>query len=355
MRILPHDRKIHGSGPIRISVGDDSWSYIPSNSPKMRATEERALRVASSDETVLLLGETGVGKDALARLIHENSSRRGKAFVHVNCAALPEGLLESELFGVVRGAYTGATDSFPGKFELASGGTLFLDEIGEIPPSLQAKLLHVLQERKIQRLGGRWGVNVDVRILAATNRNLRQDLRTGAFRADLFYRLGVITLQIPPLRDRPEDLRSLAKHFLRRYASLHDRLDEKVPDAQFLRLLYQSRWEGNVRELENAVKRYILLGEAESAAPLEAEPIRLEPSTDSGGMLHPTESSRVSLKSALRVAIEKVERRAISHALDRTCWNRTQAARELKISYRSLQNKIKSYDLRPGRNGVDGT
>jgi two-component system response regulator AtoC len=316
----------------------------------MKGLEQRALRVAPSTETVLILGETGVGKDLLARLIHQNSPRRDRPFVHLNCASLSEGLLESELFGHMRGSYTGATDNRPGQFEAASGGTLFLDEIGEIPPRLQAKLLHVLQERKLYRVGGRQVVDVDVRVVAATNRDLSRDIKAGTFRQDLYYRLGVVSLRVPPLRDRKEDLETLARHFLRRYAALYNRPELSEPAVGFFETLSGSAWPGNIRELENFIKRMILLGEPEE---MEAELYEEtcgtavgEPIPSTGVEATPGEPR--SLRQVARQAVQQAERQAILHALQRHSWNRRHAARELQMSYRSLLYKIKDYTLSPG-------
>ncbi len=334
----------------RLSDPLSSFQYVPSHCPQMQAVEERGLRVASSDETVLILGETGVGKDLMARLLHENSPRRGKPFVHLNCAALPEGLLESELFGHMRGSYTGASDSRQGQFEVASGGSLFLNEIGELPPRLQAKLLHVLQEKKIYRVGGRQPVEVDVRILAATNRDLGAAMKSGSFRRDLFYRLSVVTLRIPPLRERPEDIENLSTHLFRRYASLYNRLDLPMPNGQFHRMLRNSSWEGNIREMESVIKRVILLGGVEHLAEEMAESTPGDEARSGAGRLMATDQDGrpPSLRETVRKAAEHTEREAIARTLNRTAWNRKSAARELRMSYRSLLYKIKSYTLRPG-------
>jgi len=317
----------------------------------MKNAEQRALRVAPSDETVLILGETGVGKDLMARLIHENSSRKTGPFVHLNCAALPESLLESELFGHMRGAYTGATENRPGQFEIAAGGTLFLDEIGEMPARLQAKLLHVLQERKIYRIGGRQVVSVDVRVLAATNRDLTQDIRSGAFRRDLYYRLGVVTLQIPPLRERPEDLDDLALHYFEKFSSLYNRPDLALPDETILEQLRDARWSGNIRELQNSIKRYMLLGGSEAFdVDEELASSEVDPEAQMGRAAAPSgRGGVVSLKEVSRAAVTRAETRAILQALEQTRWNRKKAAQELGISYRSLMYKLKEYGLhKPG-------
>lgn len=325
-----------------------NWRYVPSSCAAMQEVEQRAIRVAPSSESVLILGETGVGKDLLARLIHENSQRRERPFVHLNCASLPETLLESELFGHMRGSYTGADETRPGQFEIASGGTLFLDEIGEIPARLQAKLLHVLQERKIYRVGGRQPLEVDVRVVAATNRDLPRDIRSGAFRRDLFYRLGVVTLQVPPLRRRLEDMESLTLHFLRHYSDLYNRPDLALPPPGLMESLRGLAWPGNIRELENLIKRIILLGDWDQAT---LEILERDGTEDDGtrDMEPPAASPDPprSLREAARNAVKNAERRMILQALNRTAWNRKRAARDLGVSYRSLLYKIKDYTLRP--------
>ena len=327
--------------------GSGTWRYIPSRCPAMQAVEQRAIRVAPSTESVLVLGETGVGKDLLARLIHHPYPRREQPFIHLNCASLSESLLESELFGHMKGSYTGADETRPGQFEIASGGTLFLDEIGEIPARLQAKLLHVLQERKIYRVGGRQPLGVDVRVVAATNRDLVQDIRSGSFRRDLYYRLGVVTLQVPPLRQRLADLEELALHFLQQYSALYNRQDLAVPAPGLMDRLRTLPWPGNVRELENQIKRIILLGgwdedSSELLSDEEEERNASEPGSPDTGIA----PSR-SLREAARIAVKRAEKRLILEALTRTAWNRKQAARDLKVSYRSLLYKIKDYTLRP--------
>jgi transcriptional regulator with PAS, ATPase and Fis domain len=328
---------------------DQTWTYLPSRSPTMHQVERRALRLAPSGESILILGETGSGKDLLARLIHENSARRGRPFIHVNCAALSESLLESELFGHVRGAYTGASESQHGLFEAANGGTIFLDEIGELPPKLQAKLLHVLQERRLLRVGGRQPVKVDVRVLSATNRDLKEAIKSGGFRRDLFYRLGVVSLNIPPLRDRREDLSPLVECLFRKYARLYNRPELTGPDGGLLEAIQAWSWPGNIRELENMVKRVMLLGESDRVL----EDCEFTQPEDRPAMTvdeppPPLEVTGLSLHEVSRRAQHLAEREAILRALTRCDWNRRRAARDLKISYRSLLYKIKDYTLRPG-------
>ena len=329
--------------------------YLPPRDPAMRHIEETAIRVAESDETVLITGETGVGKDVLARRIHNASPRAAGHFVHINCAAVSEGLIESELFGHVRGAYTGAVDSQPGQFEMASGGTLFLDEIGELHPKHQAKLLHVLQNRKLTRVGGRETITVDVRVIAATNQDLARAMKQGRFRPDLYYRLGVVRLEIPPLRERPGDIESLAIFFARRYATMFSRPQMAVPDEGVIDALRSHRFEGNVREMENLIKRGILLGSWEAV--LSECASRDEESAGTDPIPFPRQDppffaapiEKVSLKEIARRATEQAERSAIARALNATGWNRRKAAQLLEISYRSLLYKIRDYALTPVR------
>lgn len=334
------------------SIPPAAAGILPPRDPAMKLVEESALQVAASDETVLLLGETGVGKDVLARRIHAASPRVSGKFVSINCAALPEGLLESELFGRVRGAYTGAVDSQPGQFEVADGGTIFLDEIGELSPRLQAKLLHVLQEKMFCRVGGRSPIRANVRVVAATNQDLDLAMTEGSFRRDLYYRLSVVCLRIPPLRERPGDVEALARFFALKYATLYNRPALAEPDPASLAAMRGHSFEGNVRELENLVKRAILLGSygkiveeigrvrtgaAEAPSPMVQETAFFAPEPE-----HPT-----PLKEVARKAVEEAERGAILNALTATKWNRRRAADLLKVSYRSLLYKIRDYAIVP--------
>jgi len=336
-----------------------SPTFLPPQDSAMRQVDAFALEVAATDETVLLLGETGVGKDMMARRIHEASPRAGNRFVQINCAALPDGLLESELFGHVRGAYTGAVDSKPGQFEVAAGGTLFLDEIAEMSPRLQAKLLHVLQERFFCRVGGRDPIAADVRIIAATNQDLDRAMAEGTFRRDLYYRLSVVCLRIPALRERPSDIADLARHFALKYSGLYNRDALAAVSDEVLAAMSRHPFEGNVRELENLVKRAILLGSydqilaeidrSRTAAPAAA-PAAMETQAAAGTeppFFAPPAQPPRPLKEIARQAVENAERRAIMTALDTTGWNRRQAARLLQISYRALLYKIRDYAILP--------
>jgi len=323
--------------------------FLPSSHETMRRIEQTAMQVARSDETVLLLGETGVGKDRLAARIHEASARGGGRFVPLNCAALPDGLLEAELFGHVRGAYTGAIDSQPGQFEAARGGTLFLDEIGEMSPHMQAKLLHVLQSGSFFRVGGREPMDADVRIIAATNRDLDLAMAQGLFRRDLYYRLSVVCLRIPSLRERPSDIESLARFFAFEYSRIYNAPHLREMDERILRRLQAHRFDGNIRELENLVKRGILLGSFDDITE-ELDRSGGSPCAEvlsGGGAAEAAGVTPRPLREIARQAVEAAERRAIGEALAATGWNRRRAARLLRISYRSLLYKIQDYGLVP--------
>jgi len=263
--------------PVRASKPASKASHTPkfiAESPAMKEVFETAVQVADSRATVLVTGESGVGKEVVAKALHEHSSRASKPFVAVSCAALPETLLESELFGYEKGAFTGAQGSKPGRFELADKGTLFLDEIGEIPMAIQVKLLRVLQEREFERLGGSKPTRVDLRVVTATNRDLRQAVEEGIFRLDLLYRLQVVELHIPPLRERIEDIQPLAEHFLQKYCAENERPLLSLSD-ETLAKLQGYRWPGNVRELENTIERGVVLA---GASETELVPKLLPPS-----------------------------------------------------------------------------
>jgi len=319
---------------------------ILSTNPKVLKIKEIAKHVADTDVPVLITGESGVGKEVLARFIHTHSLRRDKPFVKVNCAALPNELLESELFGYERGAFTGALNDKPGKFELADKGTLLLDEIGEMTPHLQAKLLHVLQDSEYTRLGGKRVIRVDARVLASTNINLEENVGNGKFREDLYFRLNVIRVDIPPLRERREDIPVLCNYFLCRYRDRYkSTVDEISPNLMDAFLRYD--WPGNVRQLENSVKRYLILPDMnmnvselkeQPAQPSEA-PLVTKPKADS-----------MSLKDVGNRAAEQAERELVLRVLEETSWNRKQAARRLNICYKALLNKLKRWQIDNRRN-----
>ena len=323
------------------------------NSPSMRAINEVVLRVAATDVTVLIWGESGVGKEVVARTLHQRSVRRDRPFVKVNCAALPAELLESELFGHERGAFTGACQRKLGKFDQAHTGTIFLDEISEMPLALQPKLLHVLQDREFSRLGSQQSVCADVRVIAATNRDLAAYVAQGGFREDLFYRLNVVTIRVPTLRERPEEIPTLVTHFLARYGQKHGREPVRI-SPETLDRFQQYSWPGNVRELENVIQRIVVLGTesvVEALAEIEPPPVEDRangaeaPMADDDGEL----DDALGLKELARRAAELAERRALKRTLERVRWRRTEAAQRLQVSYKTLLEKIKQYELdRPG-------
>jgi DNA-binding NtrC family response regulator len=307
--------------------------------PAMQAAAREMQRVAPTDTTVLLLGESGTGKELFARALHQLSPRAAKPFVALNCAAIPEMLLENELFGHERGAFTGADARRPGKFELAHGGTLFLDEIGELPAGAQSKLLRVLEERVVERLGGSGGVPVNVRVVAASNRDLEAAAGRNEFRRDLYYRLAVCPIRIPALRERGEDVVLMAEHFLDRFRRELRKPQLKLAPAA-VSALRAHAWPGNVRELQNALERAALLNDGElSAADLGlAANIRSAASGESA-------VAGDSLPQASARAVTTVERAKIEATLRECKWNKSAAAQRLGISYKTLLNKIHAYGL----------
>jgi two-component system response regulator AtoC len=335
------------------------WGFL--NSPPMHRVKEIVERVARTDATVLIWGESGVGKELVARAIHECSGRHQRAFLKVNCAALPLALLESELFGYEPGAFTGAHRQKPGKFELANSGTILLDEIGEMPLPLQAKLLQVLQDGEFSRLGSKRDVRVDVRVVAATNKDLGQLAQSGSFREDLLYRLNVVNVHVPPLRERREEIPALLQHFLRRYSQQYGRPYRDV-SARAMACLEGYAWPGNVRELENTVKRIVVLEsddwvEGELLTPPEPAPLPpdsmaldITPNRANGDTSGPGAGDRPSheeegLKAIARRAALDAEKIVLKSVLDQVRWNRVQAARRLKVSYKTLRWKIRQCGL----------
>jgi transcriptional regulator with GAF, ATPase, and Fis domain len=315
-------------------------------------------RVADSPSTVLITGESGTGKELIAKALHRGSTRRDKPLIKVNCAAIPKDLVESELFGYERGAFTGAVASKPGRFELADGGTLFLDEIGEIPVEIQVKLLRALQESEFERVGGIKTLKVDVRLIAATNRDLKALIAEGRFREDLFYRLAVVPIALPPLRERREDIPLLVRHFIEKYDR---RLGKKVEDIEeeALHLLMGYAWPGNIRELENLMERSVLFADGPrieaSALPDSlrekgaAVPVPIAAVGPLGAIAAP---SGASMKEIVRQAQAELERELITRALEETGGNVTRAAKRLQISRKSLQVKMKELGLRDSENGA---
>ena len=326
---------------------------IIGNSPGLTDLYAVLERVADSPTTVLITGESGTGKELVARALHDHSSRKDKPFIKVNCAAIPKELIESELFGYERGAFTGAVSSKPGRFELASGGTLFLDEIGEIPVEMQVKLLRALQESEFERVGGIKTIRVDVRLVAATNRDLKKLIAQGSFREDLFYRLNVVSIRLPALRERATDIPLLVDHFL---AKFNERLKKSVQGVEqdALDVLATYGWPGNIRELENVMERAVLFCDAQRLTsdnlPQEVRggsgPVLTTPPPDAS--LAVALSGDAGLKEHVKVAMSRLERDIVSRALAQTNGNVTHAARLLKISRKGLQLKMKELGLREG-------
>jgi DNA-binding NtrC family response regulator len=293
-------------------------------------------QVAPTDSTVLIRGESGTGKELIARAIHEHSPRSQRRMVKVNCASIPDTLLEAELFGHERGAFTGAAQRRIGKFEFADGGTIFLDEIGELTPSTQSKLLRVLQERSIERLGSNMAIPLDIRILAATNRDLEEAVRTGGFREDLYYRLNVVSLEAPPLRRRRDDIPELARHLLRRSAA-RLRLPAPALSPEACGILAQREWPGNVRELEHCLERALILSHGGVIGPEHVEGFDRRPTGDPFDDL--------PLENGLHQTVARLERRMIERALEQAAGNRTRAAEILKINRRLLYDKLHEFGL----------
>ena len=314
-----------------------SFENIIAKSAEMHQIFETVHKIADYRTTVLITGESGTGKELIARAIHYHSDRSGGPFVAINCGAIPENLLESELFGHVKGAFTDATRNKKGLFEEADGGTLFLDEIGELPKFLQVKLLRVLQDSEIRRVGDTKSHKVDVRIIAATVKNLAKEVAKESFREDLFYRLNVIPIHLPPLRDRKEDIPLLAQHFLRKCnVSLNTRMEGISPEA--MAALIEHSWMGNVRELENAIERAMVLSESDQIH-LEQLPDRVVEHKSNGSTSLSTDD--LSIKKASR----SLEKELIRKALEKTRGNRTHASRLLEISHRTLLYKIEEYGI----------
>lgn len=329
-------------------TADDEVTEIPLNeytsfvrsSKRMREIESQCTLVARADIPVLILGESGTGKEVAALLIHKMSTRKQRTFLKVNCAAMPADLLESELFGYEQGAFTGAVKSKPGKFEICDGGTIFLDEIGEMPPTLQAKLLQVLQDGSFSRLGSRNSVKVDVRVLAATNIDIKTAIVQKTFREDLYYRLNGFTVRMPRLRDRAEEIPILSQHFMRKVAAKYN-CDPLPISSALMQALTRHTWPGNLRELENTIKRYLVLGN-EQAIIEEISP------TQQADFSGPEDAGAPgNLKSMVRNLKGNAEALAIAQTLENTGWNRKAAASDLQISYKALLYKIKQYNITP--------
>jgi two-component system response regulator PilR (NtrC family) len=341
---------VHENRALRAHVkGAFQLGDLIGKAPRMQAVMDVVRRVANGRSSVLITGESGTGKEVVARALHQSGERASGAFVTVNCGALPENLMESELFGHEKGAFTGATARKDGLFRTANGGTLFLDEIGELPTPLQVKLLRVLQERKVRPVGGQQEIEVDVRVVAATNRDVEQSVRDGSFRQDLFYRLNVIRVQLPPLRERMEDVPMLAQHFLQKHSALEGKRLTLSPEA--MSWIVQQRYPGNVRELENVIERAVALasepyvvrsdllqgGEDTAESPTHAQPVLPADGVD------------------LDAQLGELERSMLVQALERTGGNRTNAAKLLRMTLRSLRYRLAKYGLgeESGSSGFD--
>lgn len=369
VRVLEGQRLNDEVSQLRDQVRKQSdFSMLFGTSPRMEDVKNTIEQVADTNATVLIRGESGTGKEVVARMVFSHSLRRNKPFVKVNCAAIPHELLESELFGYEPGAFTGANRQKLGKFDLAHGGTMFLDEISEMHPALQAKLLHVLQDGEFSRLGGKRDIAVDVRLLAATNKQLERAVAEGTFREDLFYRLNVVTIHIPPLRDRREEIPVFLDFFQRKYSEYYGKQPPPFTEAAVNRMI-EYAWPGNIRELENLVKRYVIVGnEAQIIRELSShkpQTVIADRAKASWGPIEPigiavgpqrtpaAEQSNVpplrkddadeslSLLEIGRRAAMIAEREAIERVLNQTRWNRRQAAKILKVSYKALLNKLK--------------
>src|SRR3990172_8427122 len=350
------------------SRAEEEYKLLFSLSDRMNKVQAIVDQVANTDITVLITGESGTGKDLVAKSIHKASERAGEPFIKVNCAALPRELLESELFGFEKGAFTGAHRRKYGRFEMAQNGTIFLDEISEMHMDLQSKLLHVLQEKQYYRIGGEKEVKANCRILVATNKKLEDEVDQGRFRRDLFYRINVVNIYVPPLRDRKDDVPLLVEYFLKRYAEMYNRNSVKI-SPRLMEMFHEYSWPGNVRELENNIKRFVILGNEaqliselsrkkretshggfpieemwESRAQTTRQPTPAVPASGDGMQEFPL-PDKSTLKEVAKIAQRKDEKELIEKVLRQTRWNRRKAAQGLDISYKALLYKIKECGL----------
>jgi two-component system, response regulator FlrC len=339
---LPPDPELIAA--VLAAVSDDSRELVYRDET-MAHVVKLAQQIAPSDASVLITGESGTGKEVLARYVHLRSNRSRGAFISVNCAAIPENLLESELFGHEKGAFTGAIARRIGKFEEATGGTLLLDEISEMDARLQAKLLRAIQERVIDRVGGTRPVPIDIRIIATSNRNLVDAVREGVFREDLLFRLNVVNLKIPPLRERPADVVELAQHFIRKYSAANG-IPARPLSAEARRTLVLNRWRGNVRELENTIHRSVLLATGDEIGAdgiLSPDGARLDQAKTPSAVMHATMAAEAVTRALVGRTVADVERDLIIETLKHCLGNRTHAANILGISIRTLRNKLNEY------------
>jgi DNA-binding NtrC family response regulator len=347
LRVVLETRELEQERTRLLDELEEGTRAVGWHGEAMRGVRALIEQIAATDVTVLITGESGVGKEVVARELHRRSTRVKRPFVKVNCAALPEDLLESELFGYERGAFTGAVSRKPGKFEVADTGTMFLDEIGEMSPPLQAKLLQVLQDATFSRLGGNREIRVDVRVLCATNRSLEEMVKAGTFREDLFYRLNVVDVRIPPLRERREEVPVLVEAFLRRYAMKYKKTPRK-PSASLMKVMERYPFPGNVRELENLMKRIVVLQSEETVLADLLSGDRGKGADDRFQVVIDelaATAGQLPLKEVGRRASMEAERAAIDRVLHRTQWNRKAAARVLGVSYKTLLQKIRECGL----------
>jgi DNA-binding NtrC family response regulator len=349
--------RTHAMALTNVKVDGKAQPEIVGTSSQMQDIFKIIAKVADTPSTILITGESGTGKELIATALHEGSSRRNRPLIRINCAAIPKDLMESELFGYERGAFTGAVTSKPGRFELADGGTLFLDEIAEIPVEMQVKLLRALQESEFERVGGIKTTRVDVRLIAATNRDLQQEIQAGRFRTDLYYRLAVVPIVLPALRDRKDDIPTLTQHFIDKYNKRLNRKIEGVSEDA-LALLVAYPWPGNIRELENLVERVLLFADGPLITPKDLpEPVRSATGHVAGPLIvgappagAPADvvapSAETGLKDIVRQKAAALEKDLIAKALEETGGNVTRAAKLLQISRKSLQMKMKEFGLR---------
>ncbi|MCK4352218.1 sigma-54-dependent Fis family transcriptional regulator [candidate division WOR-3 bacterium] len=332
-KIIEHQKLITENIALREQLRERySFENVIGKSQKMQEIFKLIEAIADSNSTILIQGESGTGKEIIARAIHQRSSRANRPFITVNCAAIPENLLESELFGYEKGAFTGAIQTKKGRFELANGGTLFMDEITDMKPNTQVDLLRVLQEREFRRVGGGKLIPIDVRIITSSNKNIEEEVASGNLREDLYYRLNVISIQLPPLRERREDIPLLVQHFLKKYSKKTNRVIKGM-SKEALELFTRYNWPGNVRELENVIERAVILGKDEFLMPNDLPRIIKEVKKDKPH--YPPNKS-----------LGEVEKEYITNVLQETGWNLSKTAKTLKINRTTLYNKIKKYKIK---------
>lgn len=324
-------------------IQEHRFDRIIGTSPKMQEVFALIHKVINNDVTVLISGESGTGKELVAQAIHYHSYRAKKPFVKVSCVAIPETLLESEMFGHERGAFTGAHQMKPGKFELAQGGSLFLDEIGDMPLNLQVKLLRVIQERELERIGGTKTIKVDIRLIASTNRNLAETVKQGSFREDLYFRINVLPIYLPPLRERQDDIPLLVEHFVKYYNQKLGKIVKNV-SPKVMKILVAYSWPGNVRELENVIQRAIILSSGETLTP-DFLPPNIYKERVSPDISTITDDFSIPLLERVQIVTEQIEERIIKAALEKSNFHRQETADLLGISRKSLHNKMQKYGL----------